>query len=156
MSNIEIKAPRFCACEMNESIRPAAWWDAINAVYEQGGGQVQTMKNQVPYYEAPHLNYQELPCMNNNNQQHPIQSYTPSVDGTEFLYSPSSYDGGGGGGGGFDDGMPPPAMDYGQFGGITTYPPCQGPRPWNFAYCYGYYGEPACPMINMVDMEDFM
>ncbi|KAG4078141.1 hypothetical protein HA402_002193, partial [Bradysia odoriphaga] len=42
------------------------------------------------------------------------------------------------------------------FPDIPTYAPCQGPRPWNFAYCYGYYGEPACPLINMVDMEDFM
>lgn len=38
----------------------------------------------------------------------------------------------------------------------TSYAPCDGPRPWNYAYCYGYYGEPACPLINMVDMEDFM
>lgn len=39
---------------------------------------------------------------------------------------------------------------------IPTYAPCQGPRPWNFAQCYGFYGEPACPLINLVDMEDFM
>lgn len=39
---------------------------------------------------------------------------------------------------------------------IPTYPPCQGPRPWNFAQCYGFYGEPACPLLNLVDMEDFM
>lgn len=34
--------------------------------------------------------------------------------------------------------------------------PCQGPRPWNFAQCYGFYDEPACPLLNMIDMEDFM
>lgn len=39
---------------------------------------------------------------------------------------------------------------------IPEYAPCQGPRPWNFSYCYGFYGEPACPMVNLVDMEDFM
>lgn len=39
---------------------------------------------------------------------------------------------------------------------LPEYAPCQGPRPWNYAYCYGFYGEPACPMINLVDMEDFM
>ncbi|GAB0087527.1 protein similar [Sergentomyia squamirostris] len=38
----------------------------------------------------------------------------------------------------------------------TSYAPCQGPRPWNFAYCYGFYGEPPCPFANMIDMEDFM
>lgn len=38
-----------------------------------------------------------------------------------------------------------------------TYPPCQGPQPWNFAQCYGYYGEEApCQFSNVVDMEDFM
>jgi hypothetical protein len=37
-----------------------------------------------------------------------------------------------------------------------TYPPCQGPKPWNFAQCYGYYGEAPCQYTNVVDMEDFM
>lgn len=39
---------------------------------------------------------------------------------------------------------------------IPEYAPCQGPRPWNYSYCYGFYGEPACPLVNLVDMEDFM
>lgn len=39
---------------------------------------------------------------------------------------------------------------------ITTYAPCQGPKPWNFAQCYGFYGQPACPLVNIIDMEDFM
>lgn len=39
---------------------------------------------------------------------------------------------------------------------LPDYAPCQGPRPWNFSYCYGFYGEPACPLVNLVDMEDFM
>lgn len=38
----------------------------------------------------------------------------------------------------------------------VTHAPCQGPRPWNYAQCYGFYGEPPCPLVNMVDMEDFM
>uniref|UniRef100_A0A182FL37 Uncharacterized protein n=1 Tax=Anopheles albimanus TaxID=7167 RepID=A0A182FL37_ANOAL len=39
----------------------------------------------------------------------------------------------------------------------ASYAPCQGPPPWNYAYCYGYYGQDACPYVNpMVDMEDFM
>lgn len=37
-----------------------------------------------------------------------------------------------------------------------TYPPCQGPQPWNYAECYGYYGEAPCQFMNVVDMEDFM
>lgn len=37
-----------------------------------------------------------------------------------------------------------------------TYPPCQGPQPWNFAQCYGYYGEAPCQYADVVDIEDFM
>lgn len=42
---------------------------------------------------------------------------------------------------------------------ITTYAPCQGPQPWNFANfanCYGFYGQAPCPLVNIIDMEDFM
>lgn len=39
---------------------------------------------------------------------------------------------------------------------LNGYAPCQGPRPWNFAQCYGFYGEPACPLVNIIDIEDFM
>lgn len=39
---------------------------------------------------------------------------------------------------------------------VPVNAPCQGPRPWNFSYCYGFYGEPACPLVNIIDMEDFM
>lgn len=39
---------------------------------------------------------------------------------------------------------------------IVGQAPCEGPRPWNFAQCYGFYGEPPCPMVNIIDMEDFM
>lgn len=39
-----------------------------------------------------------------------------------------------------------------------SFPPCQGSQqhPWNFAHCYGFYGEPACQFSNIIDMEDFM
>lgn len=37
-----------------------------------------------------------------------------------------------------------------------TYAPCQGPQPWNYAYCYGSYDEAPCQFSNVVDMEDFM
>lgn len=39
---------------------------------------------------------------------------------------------------------------------LNGYAPCQGPRPWNFAQCYGFYGEPACPLVDIIDIEDFM
>lgn len=39
---------------------------------------------------------------------------------------------------------------------IKSYAPCQGPMPWNFAQCYGFYGQTACPLAEIIDMEDFM
>lgn len=38
----------------------------------------------------------------------------------------------------------------------TWNAPCQGPQPWNFAHCYGFYGQAPCPLVNIIDMEDFM
>jgi hypothetical protein len=38
-----------------------------------------------------------------------------------------------------------------------SYTPCRGPRPWNFAECFGFYGDAPCQYANVsVDMEDFM
>ena len=35
--------------------------------------------------------------------------------------------------------------------------PCEGgPGPWNFNYCYGFFGEAPCPYANVIDLEDFM
>lgn len=40
---------------------------------------------------------------------------------------------------------------------VSAYPsPCDGPQPWDYGYCYGFYGEAPCPYLNVVDMEDFM
>lgn len=41
---------------------------------------------------------------------------------------------------------------------LPDYPPCVGPPggPWNFGYCYGFYGEAPCPYVDVIDMEDFM
>ncbi|XP_058813465.1 protein similar [Topomyia yanbarensis] len=41
---------------------------------------------------------------------------------------------------------------------LPNYPPCQGPPggPWNYGYCYGFYGEAPCPYVDVIDMEDFM
>lgn len=48
-------------------------------------------------------------------------------------------------GGMFGDGMPPPFP-----------PPCQGPQPWSYAQCYGFYGDAPCQYVDIIDMEDFM
>lgn len=39
---------------------------------------------------------------------------------------------------------------------VVPYAPCQGQQPWNFSPCYGYDGQPPCPLVNLIDMEDFM
>lgn len=42
---------------------------------------------------------------------------------------------------------------------MTAYAPCQGPPPWNFTnfeQCYSFYGQAPCPLVNIIDMEDFM
>lgn len=51
--------------------------------------------------------------------------------------------------------MNAPAANY-FIDSVQSYPPCLGPQPWNFAQCYGYYGEAPCQFANVVDMEDFM
>lgn len=38
----------------------------------------------------------------------------------------------------------------------ADHAPCQGPQPWNYAYCYGFYGESPCQFADVTDMEDFM
>lgn len=50
--------------------------------------------------------------------------------------------------------LPLPQQQY--YMDIDSHAPCQGPKPWNYAYCYGYYGEPACQFVDIVDIEDFM
>lgn len=40
---------------------------------------------------------------------------------------------------------------------MPTYPPCQATaQPFNFAQCFGFYGDAPCQYINIIDMEDFM
>lgn len=39
---------------------------------------------------------------------------------------------------------------------IPTYPPCFGPEPWDYGYCYGTNGSEPCQFSGVVDMEDFM
>lgn len=125
---------------MNDS-RPA-WWEAVNSefVYEQR--QVRGIKSggQSAHhgYEQQQMVYEDFPCMSQSPALgYPTKPYSPDSE----QYSIASFD---------------PTNEYSGYPEMSTYPPCQGPRPWNFAYCYGYYGEPACPLINMVDMEDFM
>lgn len=113
-----------------------SWWEAVNSefVYEQG--QIQSMNLFQHCYESQ---LDDVQCVSSGlgdyQSAHNFMTETRPLS-TCYSTVQSEY----------------PCT----FPDIPTYPPCQGPRPWNFAYCYGYYGEPACPLINMVDMEDFM
>lgn len=56
---------------------------------------------------------------------------------------------------------PPPAMNTAYMERpypLPNHPPCQGPPggPWNYGYCYGFYGEAPCAYVDVIDMEDFM
>lgn len=60
---------------------------------------------------------------------------------------------------GHDDSYLSPALTsslYSDDSSTAIYAPCQGPPPWNFAPCYGYYGQAPCSLVNIIDMEDFM
>lgn len=65
--------------------------------------------------------------------------------------SESFVNNGSGGGGYYSEEVYPSYYEYPQ------YAPCDGgPGPWNYNYCYGFFGEPPCPYANVIDMEDFM
>lgn len=83
------------------------------------------------YYES---NNQQLQCYQNYPEQTTTSTFSQQGVNETAAYSGASY-----------------FTDIAQ-----TYPPCQGPQPWNFAQCYGYYGEAPCQFSNVVDMEDFM
>lgn len=80
-----------------------------------------------------------------NNSLPPMQGYQ-NYSNQNAVHAPTAY---------FDQGA---GFSGGNYFTDTaqTYPPCQGPQPWNFAQCYGYYGEAPCQFANVVDMEDFM
>lgn len=57
-----------------------------------------------------------------------------------------------------DNYLPSPSTSssYVDDNSAINYAPCQGPPPWNFAQCYGFYGQAPCSLVNIIDMEDFM
>ena len=124
--------------QMNPAMPP--WWQAVTAefVYEQDQ-QVQPSMNQCSPYEKYDENIQ---CVSSN------VNADGSIVNDNMIYSPFSDQ---------SDLQSNVSDEYRSYLGIPAYAPCQGPpQPWNYGYCYGYYGEPACPLMNMVDMEDFM
>lgn len=142
--------------------RPAAWWEAVTSefVYEQG--QVHSLN--VAQYSAAYdhqslSNLQPPPVFNTVYTQNSSGSNSPTIAYGKQL-SPSDRFSVRANVEVFHTGSPSPEYHLVN-GGFPrpppgSYAPCDGPRPWNYDYCYGYYGEPACPMISMVDMEDFM
>lgn len=137
--------------------RPA-WWEAVTSefIYEQG--QVHSL-NVPPYstydqqtavtnHQSQVYNTASFHNSPSSNSPLPYSNQTTPSDRFSVCSNIEQYNTG------------PLSPDYLVAGGgyprSGSYAPCDGPRPWNYDYCYGYYGEPACPMISMVDMEDFM
>lgn len=150
----------FCG-QSNETAITAAhsstWFDAVNSEfhYDQHRKQDVDLKNnsnQHMYATAsgavnPVLNLHENPLAMATAPAEPTQSnmdyYQRPILST---YINNNYR------------MSSPSLPYVD-DNITTYAPCQGPPPWNFtnfAQCYGFFGHEPCPLVNIIDMEDFM
>lgn len=148
--------------------RSPSWFEAVNSEYFYDQNQIQDMKTNnhqmyatnmaahstanvhdqpltvlttsehshtsIEYYQPPDVQSMHF----NNNANYLLQTQLQSQSQPSPLPSLSQ----------------PPMYDDGS--AMLTYAPCQGPRPWNFAQCYGFYGQPACPLLNIIDMEDFM
>lgn len=83
--------------------------------------------------------------MSNRGTEYAATQHVPETNGSYLL------GGGGGMGGYYSEEAYPSYFEYPQ------YAPCEGgPGPWNFNYCYGFFGEAPCPYANVIDMEDFM
>lgn len=137
-------------------VRPA-WWEAVTSefVYEQGQvhslnvPQFSTYDHQQPVSsQSTQASYN--PAYQNSSGPNSPLAYSNQRSPSDRFSVCSNYDA-------YNTSSPSPEyLAAGSYPLPGTYAPCDGPRPWNYDYCYGYYGEPACPMISMVDMEDFM
>lgn len=118
--------------------RPANWWYPSNPGFSYPNEQTKIIES----YPEQNMSMQNQ-CFDNGYNLQKVP------DGSNF-------------GNGLVPQVPQNYSNQGsEFGGfypeqMAIYPPCQGPQPWNYAYCYGYYGEEPCPYVNVVDMEDFM
>ncbi|XP_055300889.1 protein similar isoform X2 [Sitodiplosis mosellana] len=141
------------------------WYEAVNSEFFNEQDQIQKMKsnNQHIYANSTaaattatnhSINMHEQPLTNavtttehqqthNNNN---MEYYNRPIS-MHFNNDANNY---------FPPPPPPPSSLVGDGNALLSYAPCQGPRPWNFAQCYGFYGQPACSMLKIIDMEDFM
>lgn len=94
----------------------------------------------VPANSYPSINNQQVECYPSYQE---LNQTAVQPDNVLYNQTPADQTAGFSGGSYFID-------------NVQTYPPCQGPQPWNYAQCYGYYGEAPCQFANVVDMEDFM
>lgn len=154
--------------------RSPTWYEAVNSEFFYEQDQIQKMKSNNQHIYANgncagagvtnatnrSTNVHEQPLVNvvTTAEQQQQQTHTNSNNNNnnnmEYYHRPMSMH--------FNNDtnsylpLPPPSAYVGDGNAIVSYPPCQGPRPWNFAQCYGFYGQPACSLLNIIDMEDFM
>lgn len=140
--------------------RSPTWFEAVNSEFFYEQNQIQDMKskNHHNIYSTNITNHlsnvhdQPLTMVTTSEQQtHTGIDYyqQPNVHSMHFNanYLPQTHS---------QSQSQSPQQPYGDGNAMVSYAPCQGPRPWNFAQCYGFYGQPACSLLNIIDMEDFM
>lgn len=142
----------YYSIQMNASTEPTtSWYDAVNSEFYYEQNQINNMKTNTNgntfinsvQNEAIVAHSQSTTMITTAEQLHTnIQNHLRPIsmhfnNNNNGNYTISSYN-------------DVPDSTY------MTYAPCQGERPWNFARCYGFNGEPACPLVNIIDMEDFM
>lgn len=144
------------------------WYEAVNSEFFYEQNQIQDMKsnNQHMYMNSavsvvptsPILNVHEQPLtmLSTIEQTHTNIEYyqQPSAmhfnNDANYLSPPPPPPP-------LQQHLPLPSTSFVDDGNsMVSYAPCQGPRPWNFAQCYGFYGQPPCSLLNIIDMEDFM
>lgn len=153
------------------------WYEAVNAEYFYDKNQIQDMNSNnhqmyatggsvvaaTPHHSVNNVVHEQpLTMLTTAEQTHTNIDYyqrpTPMQFSSDANYLPTPVP---------SLSLPPPPLPSsstttttsymnGDGNALVTYAPCQGPRPWNFAQCYGFYDQPACPLLNIIDMEDFM
>lgn len=116
--------------------RLPSWFEAVNSEFYYEQTQIQDMKAQSR--QTIYANYVQMPEQTSTAIEH-IENYQRPIS-AKFASNANYL----------------ALTEFDNSVAIESHAPCQGPRPWNFAQCYGFYGQPACPLGNIIDMEDFM
>ena len=110
----------------DDSVVPSNFYENNNESTSFQSYQLQQQRN----YSLANFNSNVTESVANINSTPTLNSYSSTIYATNYNYTNAE--------------------------SLQTHPPCDGPQPWNFAQCYGYYGDAPCQFANVIDMEDFM